>query len=141
MASSDPPKLYAAVGICLGLLAALGGCHNSASAGGPEAGSQTDATSVQTVTGTVRYLDVEGGFYGIVTDDGKKLDPVNLPREFQKDGLRIRARVELLQDRISIRMWGTPVRIVEFTRLMSFDEQHRQSLVGCHAGCHAYGFA
>jgi hypothetical protein len=42
---------------------------------------------------------------------------VNLPQEFQKDGLRIRARVEPVKDRISVRMWGTPVRIIEFKRL------------------------
>ena len=69
------------------------------------------------VTGTIRYIDLEGGFYGIETDDGQKLDPVNLPEELQKDGLRIEARVEELRDRVSIRMWGTLVRIVEFRRL------------------------
>ena len=122
MDSRNLPKLYWAVVICLGLLAAWGGCRNSPSAGGQSAGSQPDDRSVQTVTGTVRYLDLEGGFYGIVTDDGKKLDPVNLPPEFQKDGLRIQARVETLPDRVTIRMWGTPVRIVEFKRLVSLDE-------------------
>ena len=60
-----------------------------------------------TITGTIRHVDLEGGFYGIETDDGAKLDPVNLPAEFQKDGLRIRAYVESLQDRVSFHMWGT----------------------------------
>ena len=111
MGSRDLPKLYGTI-ICLALIVALGGCHNPS-----PADSKTGAVPSQTVTGTVRYIDVEGGFYGIVTDDGKKLDPVNLPQEFRKDGLRIRARVEPLQDRVSIRMWGTPVRIIEFKRL------------------------
>jgi hypothetical protein len=117
MASRELPRLYRAVVICLALIVALGGCHHSAPVGGQNAGSQTGSTSIQEVTGTVRHIDVEGGFYGIVTDDGKKLDPVNLPQEFQKDGLRIQARVEPLKDRVSIRMWGTPVRIIEFKRL------------------------
>ncbi len=112
MGSRDLPKLYGTIIICLGPIAALGGCHNPS-----PADSKTGAIPAQTVTGTVCYMDVEGGFYGIVTDDGKKLDPVNLPQEFQKDGLRIRARVEPLHDRVSIRMWGTPVRIIEFQRL------------------------
>jgi len=69
------------------------------------------------VTGTVRYIDLEGGFYGFVTDDGKKLDLVNLPAEFQKDGVRLQARVEEVPDHVSLRMWGRPVRIIEFKRL------------------------
>jgi len=52
-----------------------------------------------------------------VTDDGRRLHPVNLPQEFQQDGLRLRAQVEELTDRVSIHMWGTQVRIIEFQRL------------------------
>ncbi len=69
------------------------------------------------IRGTVRYVDLEGGFYGIETRDGTRLDPVNLPDDFKKDGLRITARVERLKDRISIHMWGTLVRILEIERL------------------------
>jgi hypothetical protein len=52
---------------------------------------------------------------------------VNLPQEFQKDGLRIRARVEPVQDRISVRMWGTPVRIIEMNYLAASCEVSKQS--------------
>ena len=117
MVSGVVPKLYGTVVLCLGLIAVSGGCHNSAPSGEQATGSKTATASTQTVTGTVRYIDVEGGFYGIVTDDGQKLDPVNLPREFRKDGLRIQAQVEPVQQQVSIRMWGTPVRIIEFKRL------------------------
>ena len=71
----------------------------------------------QVVTGTVRHIDLEGGFYGIEADDGTKLDPVNLPEEFRQDGMRVRVRVEELKDRVSIHMWGKIVRIVEIKRL------------------------
>lgn len=70
----------------------------------------------QEITGTIRYVDVEGGCYGIETEDGVKLDPVNLPADFEEDGLRIKARVEGLEDRVSIHMWGTLVRILEIER-------------------------
>ena len=117
MDGRDLTKLCRPVVMCLVLLAALGGCNNPPSVNGEGAGSKTGVAPVQAVTGTVRHIDLEGSFYGIVTDDGKKLDPVNLPQEFQKDGLRIWARVEPLPDRVSIHMWGTLVRIVEFKRL------------------------
>jgi inhibitor of cysteine peptidase len=67
--------------------------------------------------GTIRHIDLEGGFYGLEADDGTRLDPVNLPEEFQKDGLRVKARVERLKDRVSFHMWGRLVRILEIERL------------------------
>jgi len=32
-------------------------------------------------TGTVIFLDFEGGFYGILSDDGEHYDPVNLSKD------------------------------------------------------------
>jgi hypothetical protein len=93
-----------------------GGCQDSRSDGDSQALSGTGAPGAEVVTGTIRHIDLEGGFYGIETDDGRRLDPVNLPEEFQKDGLRIEARVQELKDRVSIRMWGTLVRIIELRR-------------------------
>jgi hypothetical protein len=80
----------------------------------PAAGT---SASGRQVTGTVRHVDLEGGFYGIETDEGARLDPVNLPEEFHKDGLRIRAWIEDLPDRVSFRMWGTLVRLRDIERL------------------------
>lgn len=39
--------------------------------------------------GIVKYLSLEGGFYGIITGDNQHFDPLNLPKEFQKDGMQI----------------------------------------------------
>lgn len=36
------------------------------------------------LTGVVKHIELEGGFFGIVGDDGQKYDPVNLPAEFKK---------------------------------------------------------
>ena len=99
------------------LLALLAGCAGSAAPAGRPTPAADEAARSEVVMGTVRHIDLEGGFYGIVTDDGRRLEPVNLPREYRKDGVRLRARVVSLRDRVSIRMWGTPVRIIEFERL------------------------
>jgi hypothetical protein len=64
--------------------------------------------------GTVEYIELEGGFYGIVADDGKKYDPINLAPEFQQDGLRVRFEARVRKDLASTHMWGT---IVEITRI------------------------
>jgi hypothetical protein len=64
-------------------------------------------------TGTVRYLDLEGGFWGIVADDGRKFDPMGLDARFQKEGLRVRFEATAETDMMSTRMWGTMVRLTK----------------------------
>jgi inhibitor of cysteine peptidase len=65
-------------------------------------------------TGTVKFVDLEGGFYGIVGDDGQKYDPMNLDQTYQEDGLRVRFQAKIRQDMVSIYMWGT---IIELTKI------------------------
>ncbi|HDO19118.1 MAG TPA: PEGA domain-containing protein, partial [Thermoplasmatales archaeon] len=63
--------------------------------------------------GTVKYVDLEGGFYGIISSSGKKYFPLNLPEEFYQDGLRVIFRAEILKDYSGIYMWGTPIEITK----------------------------
>ena len=117
MVARDRVRSGAGLVVCLTLLIALGACQSSPPAAREAAPVTGAGEESQVVKGTVRHIDLEGGFYGIVTDDGTNLDPVNLPEEFRKDGVRLQARVVPLRDRVSIHMWGTPVRIIEFKRL------------------------
>jgi len=66
--------------------------------------------------GTVRYISVEGGFYGIVGDDGKRYDPVNLSASFRENNLRVRFRGKILKDRVSFHMWGELFEIERIVR-------------------------
>lgn len=65
--------------------------------------------SLITATGTVRFQDLEGGFWGIVADDGRKFDPIELDEKFHKDGLRVVFEAVPDTDRMSTRMWGSLV--------------------------------
>ncbi|MEZ5335333.1 MAG: protease inhibitor I42 family protein [Methanolobus sp.] len=40
-------------------------------------------------SGTVTFLELEGGFYGILTEDENRYDPINLADEFKKDGMQV----------------------------------------------------
>ena len=40
-------------------------------------------------SGTVVYIDLEGGFYGIVSEDGKEYLPLNLPPQYQENGISV----------------------------------------------------
>jgi hypothetical protein len=62
-------------------------------------------------TGTIVFLDFEGGFWGIVGDDGRHYDPVNLG-QFQINGLRVWFEAEVLHDVVSFHMWGEMVSII-----------------------------
>ena len=67
--------------------------------------------------GTVKFIALEGGFYGIIGDDGKKYDPVNLATEYRQDGLRIRFTAKPAKDQVSFHMWGELIEILTIERL------------------------
>lgn len=91
------------LGLSLGLMA----CASSA--------PTTDGDVIEE-TGTVQFVELEGGFYGIVTDDGQRYDPTNLAEAYQEDGLRVRFRARERDDMASIRMWGSIVEIISIQR-------------------------
>jgi hypothetical protein len=62
--------------------------------------------------GRVQFLNLEGGFYGIITDSGKKILPMNMVKEFAQHGaiVRIKGKVKNV---MTIQQWGTPFTITE----------------------------
>ena len=65
----------------------------------------------------MRYLRMEGGFYGIDADSGAHYRPVNLPEAFAQDGIRIRFCAQPLEGVMSFQMWGIPVEIMDIESL------------------------
>lgn len=80
-------------------------------------GVESESSEIKYANGTVKYLSIEGGFYGIVTDDYKNLDPLNLPREFQRDGLKIFFKYVEKKNMGSYHMWGMIIEIIEIKEL------------------------
>jgi hypothetical protein len=68
-------------------------------------------------TGTVRFQEMSGGFWGIVADDGRNFDPMGLDAKFQKDGLRVRFEATPDPDRMSTHMWGTIVNLKRIEKI------------------------
>jgi inhibitor of cysteine peptidase len=71
-------------------------------------------------SGTVTYENLEGGFYGITGDDGKKYEPQNLDAKYRKDGLRVAFGATVIGDTVSTRMWGTPVNLTLIEEIPEF---------------------
>lgn len=63
--------------------------------------------------GTVKYVNADGGFFGLVSDSGVKYDATNLSPEYRLDGLRVRVQGMLEKDRVNPRQWGTLISIVQ----------------------------
>lgn len=73
------------------------------------------------ITGTVVYLDLEGGFWGIEGDDGQQYRPIDaLPASAQVDGCRVEVDLEPA-DVLSFAMWGQSVKVHNITVLAASD--------------------
>ena len=95
----------------LGIVSALVLVVSSCSPGRTDEALITDDNG--STIGLVSYIDLEGGFYGIITDTGEHHNPINLQVDYQVDSLRINYKYKTLQNVPSIRMWGTPIEILE----------------------------
>ena len=69
------------------------------------------------IAATVRYIDLEGGFYGIESDAGDSYLPINLAEEYKEDGLRILFKMRERSDIMTTKMWGKTVEIVEIEKM------------------------
>ncbi|MFQ5703060.1 MAG: hypothetical protein ACE5HT_03470 [Gemmatimonadales bacterium] len=64
------------------------------------------------VSGSIEFLNFEGGCWAIKLSDDIRYQPTNLPDEFRKDGLSIRAELKRRDDLASICQFGTIVEII-----------------------------
>ena len=96
---------------------ALVGCRDrvDVSESNDSSSSETAASPADSfeIVGTVRYKNMEGGFYAIDGDDGKKYDPINLPESFRKDGLKVKVRARMKKDAVSVHMYGEIIEVIE----------------------------
>ncbi len=103
----DIMKTYITL-IILGLAVAVGcdmtGPHKTGT-------SQTTAIKAVSTRGQVVYRDKDGGFYGILTDNGGQYEPSNLAAQYKSDGLHVVFTGQLDTMRLGSHRWGNPVEI------------------------------
>jgi hypothetical protein len=64
-----------------------------------------------TIEGTVVYKDLEGGFWALLSNDGRQFVPVSpLPENLREQGKRIVARLAPVQILSSLQ-WGEHVEV------------------------------
>lgn len=69
------------------------------------------------LTGEVTYVNLSGGFYGIIGDDGNKYQPTNLSHQLRKPGLPVKFTFQPAKNTFSTIMWGTIIDIRSASRL------------------------
>lgn len=72
--------------------------------------------------GTLTFLNFEGGFFGIITDQGNKLLPMNLAKKFQQHKAKVRFKGEIQKGLLTIQQWGTPFKISAIELIEPGDE-------------------
>ena len=70
-----------------------------------------DEQGAQQFVGRIVFNNFEGGFYGIVTDDGKRYTGI-IPDELKRDGVRVKGTLRPRLDAVTTTMWGTAANIV-----------------------------
>jgi hypothetical protein len=68
------------------------------------------------ISGQITYQDIEGGFWGIISEAGDKFVPIDgLPDSIRIDGLSVDAEIEPVQ-MFGTAMWGRHVRVISIGR-------------------------
>jgi hypothetical protein len=65
------------------------------------------------IKGTVKYIALGTGFWGIIDEKGNEWRPVNMPEQLKKESKSVAVTIREVDD-MSIFMWGTAVEIVTF---------------------------
>jgi inhibitor of cysteine peptidase len=79
-------------------------------------GNESHEKEVAEFRAEVVFVSLEGGFWGLKGEDGRHYDPGGLASEFRQPGLMVHVRAKRASERVSFRMWGTPIEIVHIQR-------------------------
>jgi hypothetical protein len=63
-------------------------------------------------TATVIFVKLEGGFYGLLAQDGSKLLPINLAPQYQIPNTTLNIQGKKVEGMMPIQQWGVPFEII-----------------------------
>jgi len=74
--------------------------------------------------GEVVFVELEGGFWGIITNDGQKILPHGLPKALAVAGSKVRFQGKIIKDAVTIQQWGQVVKITKAELVSSGKQKH-----------------
>ena len=99
-----------------------GGCDtiiyrpNDSTGNGGGGQDDNQATFVR-AEGTIVWVELEGGFWGIEATNGHEYEPINLPPDFMVDGLKVQFTGKVMKDWGSMYMWGEVLEVGVISKL------------------------
>lgn len=69
---------------------------------------------MQRISGTIKYIDLEDGFWGILSEEDN-FQPFNLPEQLKQNGVKISCTIKVMEDVMTMQNWGTPCMIISFS--------------------------
>ncbi len=67
---------------------------------------------VKRISGIIRYIDLEGGFWGIEAEENYY--PINFPEQLKTENEKIHCSIIIDDDLMTLQQWGIPCRILSF---------------------------
>ena len=65
----------------------------------------------QWYVGTLKFYNLEGGFFGFIGDNGERFLPLDLDKKYQQNGAKIKIFGKVDNDIMTIQQWGQPFRV------------------------------
>ncbi|MCW8108830.1 hypothetical protein OPS25_10030 [Alteromonas ponticola] len=90
---------------------------------------KSDKGIMQSMTGTVVYKNLEGGFYGFINENNEKFTFQKLPQEFNKHGLKIKVWGKPRKDVMTFTQYGTvfeveKAEIIDDSQVKPINDRH-----------------
>lgn len=86
--------------------------------------------------GKIIFFNLEGGFYGIIADNGFQYIPLNLKEEFKQDNLKVYFRGVIPFDVVTTYNWGEPIQLEDIYSLDAKEKEFSIYEWGVALGCY-----
>lgn len=70
-------------------------------------------TDVITVSGTIRFKSMEGGFFALDGHNGEKFMPHGMDKSLLKDGMVVEVKGVILKDMMTFQQYGEVLKVTE----------------------------
>ncbi len=67
------------------------------------------------ITGTVAYINIGPGCWGIIDSKGRQYRPINFPPQLKTIGKQVTVSANKVTEEFSVFMWGEPVKVTSFS--------------------------
>lgn len=67
------------------------------------------------LNGTILYQQLEGGFFGFISDSGDKYLPIGLATQFKQNGLKVKLVATKIEDIVTTQQFGQSIKVIQVT--------------------------